>query len=284
MKEQLLELEERALKEIAAVDDPAELENFRIKYLGKKGQLTSIMKNMGGISSDERPKIGKFANLVKTNLSKRFGEAKDSLLSGQVSRDGFIDVTLPGKAPIIGHLHPITSVIKEVCQIFSRMGFRVVKGPNVELDYYNFEALNIPKDHPARDMQDTFYISDNVVLRTHTSPIQVRVMETRQPPVSVIAPGKVYRRDSDVSHTPMFHQVEGLLVDKNVSFGDLKGTLTSFVHQMFGSDTRLRFRPSFFPFTEPSAEVDILCVLCGGERMQDLLTDRMVGDIGFRYR
>ena len=265
MKEQLLELEARALEEIAAVDDPAELENFRIKYLGKKGQLTSIMKNMGGLPPDERPKIGKFANLVKSNLSKCFEEAKDSLLTATVNRDGFIDLTLPGKEPVIGHLHPITSVIKEVCQIFSRMGFRVVKGPNVELDYYNFEALNIPKDHPARDMQDTFYISDNVVLRTHTSPIQVRVMETRQPPVSVIAPGKVYRRDSDVSHTPMFHQVEGLLVDKNVSFGDLKGTLTSFVHQMFGSDTRLRFRPSFFPFTEPSAEVDILCVLCGGK-------------------
>ena len=156
MKEQLLELEERALKEIAAVDDPAELENFRIKYLGKKGQLTSIMKNVGGLPPDERPKIGKFANLVKTNLSKRFGEAKDSLLSGKVSRDGFIDVTLPGKEPIIGHLHPITSVIKEVCQIFSRMGFRVVKGPNVELDYYNFEALNIPKDHPARTCRIPF--------------------------------------------------------------------------------------------------------------------------------
>jgi len=265
MKEQLLELEERASEEIAAIDDPSELEKFRIKYLGKKGQLTSIMKSVGGLPSDERPKIGKLANLVKTNLSKRFEEAKESLLSGKVGRGGSIDVTLPGREPVFGHLHPITLVIKEVCEIFSRMGFRVVKGPNVELDYYNFEALNIPKDHPARDMQDTFYISDNVVLRTHTSPMQVRVMETRQPPVSIIAPGKVYRRDSDVSHTPMFHQVEGLLVDKDVSFGDLKGTLTSFVRQMFGSDTRLRFRPSFFPFTEPSAEVDILCVLCGGK-------------------
>jgi phenylalanyl-tRNA synthetase alpha chain len=175
-----------------------------------------------------------------------------------------LDVTVPGRKPLRGHFHPITLVTQEICQIFSKMGFRVVKGPNVELDYYNFEALNIPKDHPARDMQDTFYISDNVVLRTHTSPIQVRVMEKEPPPISVIAPGKVYRRDSDISHTPMFHQVEGLLVDQGVSFGDLKGTLTSFVHQMFSPDTVLRFRPSFFPFTEPSAEVDIGCVICGG--------------------
>ena len=265
MKEQLLELEARALKEIDAVNDPLELEQFRIKYLGKKGRLTSVMKGVGGLAPEDRPKIGKLANLVKTNLSKRFQKAKEVLISGKGDSAGFIDVTLPGRKPLRGHLHPITLIIQEVCQIFSRMGFRVVKGPNVELDYYNFEALNLPKDHPARDMQDTFYISDNVVLRTHTSPIQVRVMESRQPPVSVIAPGKVYRRDSDVSHTPMFHQVEGLLVDKGVTFGDLKGTLTNFVHQMFGGDTRLRFRPSFFPFTEPSAEVDILCVMCGGE-------------------
>ncbi|MBC8418798.1 MAG: phenylalanine--tRNA ligase subunit alpha [Proteobacteria bacterium] len=265
MKDQLLELEERAIEEIEAVHDLSELEKFRIKYLGKKGQVTSFMKNVGGLAPEERPKIGKLANLVKTNLSQRFQEAKKTLISGKGDRAELFDATLPGREPLRGHLHPITLVIKEVCQIFSRMGFRVVKGPNVELDYYNFEALNIPKDHPARDMQDTFYISDNVVLRTHTSPIQVRVMETRKPPVSVIAPGKVYRRDSDVSHTPMFHQVEGLLVDRDVSFGDLKGTLTSFVHQMFGGDTRLRFRPSFFPFTEPSAEVDILCVICGGK-------------------
>jgi len=265
MKDKLLELEKRALKEIETVNDPLELEQFRITYLGKKGQLTSIMKRVGGLAPEERPKIGKLANIVKRNLSQRFQEAKASLISGKGGGTGFIDVTLPGREPLRGHLHPITLVIREVCQIFSRMGFRVVKGPNVELDYYNFEALNIPKDHPARDMQDTFYVSDNVVLRTHTSPIQVRVMESRKPPVSVIAPGKVYRRDSDVSHTPMFHQVEGLLVDKGVSFGDLKGTLTSFVHQMFGGDTRLRFRPSFFPFTEPSAEVDILCVMCGGD-------------------
>lgn len=265
MKEEILELEKRALGEIGSTLDPSELETLRIRYLGKKGLLTSMMKKVGGLPPDERPGVGKLANLVKKNLSARFKETRDSLGSGRVDVGTTFDVTLPGREPVFGHLHPITLVIKEVCGIFTRMGFRVVKGPNVELDYYNFEALNIPRDHPARDMQDTFYISENVVLRTHTSPIQVRVMETRKPPVSVIAPGKVYRRDSDVSHTPMFHQVEGLLVDRGVSFGDLKGTLTSFVRQMFGSRTRLRFRPSFFPFTEPSAEVDILCVLCGGK-------------------
>jgi phenylalanyl-tRNA synthetase alpha chain len=176
-----------------------------------------------------------------------------------------LDMTLPGREPPLGHLHPVTQVLQQICQIFTRMGFKVVEGPEVELDYYNFEALNIPKDHPARDMQDTFYVSENVLLRTHTSPMEVRVMESQSPPIRIIAPGKVYRRDSDVTHTPMFHQVEGLLVDKGITFGDLKGTLTSFVHQMFGSDTALRFRPSFFPFTEPSAEVDIQCVICQGK-------------------
>jgi len=265
MKEQLLELESRALKEIEVLSDLQALEQFRIRYLGKKGLLTSLMKGVGKVAPELRPEIGKLSNLVKSNLSSRYKETKEALSRGGIRSDGEIDVTLPGRTPLRGHLHPIGSVIGEVCLIFSRMGFRVVKGPNVELDYYNFEALNIPKDHPARDMQDTFYVSDAVVLRTHTSPMQVRVMESCQPPVSVIAPGKVYRRDSDVSHTPMFHQVEGLLVDKGVTFGDLKGTLTSFVHQMFGADTRLRFRPSFFPFTEPSAEVDIECVMCRGK-------------------
>ena len=265
MKDRLLALEKRAGDELNAIDDPSGLEPFRIKYLGKKGALTSMMKSLGTLSREERPEAGKLANQIKVKLSRRFEEIIISLETGGSGIEASVDVTLPGREPPCGHLHPITTVIKEVCHIFSRMGFQVVKGPNVELDYYNFEALNLPKDHPARDMQDTFYISENVVLRTHTSPVQVRVMENRKPPVSVIAPGKVYRRDSDVSHTPMFHQVEGLLVDRDVSFGELKGTLTSFVHQMFGSDTSLRFRPSFFPFTEPSAEVDIQCVICGGE-------------------
>ena len=265
MKNQLLELEKNALKALEIAGDPSELEKIRVKYLGKKGQLTSIMKNVGGLPKSERPEAGKLANIIKSNISKGFEEARDRILTGKADQAAFLDVTLPGREPLRGHLHPITLVIKEMCQIFARMGFTVVKGPNVELDYYNFEALNFPKDHPARDMQDTLYVSENVVLRTHTSNMQVRIMEAQKPPLSVIAPGKVYRRDSDVSHTPMFHQLEGFLVDKDVSFGDLKGTLTSFAHQMFGRGTALRFRPSFFPFTEPSAEVDIQCVLCGGK-------------------
>jgi len=262
---QLTELKKTALEELATVNDPAELEKLRIKYLGKKGLLTSLMKKIGTLPQDERADAGKVSNLIKSNLSKCFKEESERIESLKAAQSAFLDVTLPGREPLRGHLHPVTLVIQEVCQIFIKMGFRIVKGPNVESDYYNFEALNLPKDHPARDMQDTFYVSDNVVLRTHTSPIQVRTMESQRPPVSVIAPGKVYRRDSDVSHTPMFHQVEGLLVDKHVTLGDLKGTLTSFVHQMFGTDTRIRFRPSFFPFTEPSAEVDIQCVICGGK-------------------
>jgi phenylalanyl-tRNA synthetase alpha chain len=265
MKEQLIELEKRAVKELEEITNASELESFRVTYLGKKGLVTACVRKLGDLPPEKRPEAGKLANLIKNKLARGFEEARKKVASEEAKQTSFLDVTLPGREPLRGHLHPITLVIREVCQIFSRMGFRVVKGPNVELDYYNFEALNIPKDHPARDMQDTFYISENVVLRTHTSPIQVRVMEGQRPPVSVIAPGKVYRRDSDVSHTPMFHQVEGLLVDKDVSFGDLKGTLTGFVHQMFGSETALRFRPSFFPFTEPSAEVDIQCVICGGD-------------------
>jgi len=265
MKKQLLELEKNALKALEIADDPSELEKIRVTYLGKKGQLTSIMKNVGGLPKSERPEAGKLANIIKSNISKGFEEARDRIVTGKADQAAFLDVTLPGREPLRGHLHPITLVIKEMCQLFARMGFTVVKGPNVELDYYNFEALNFPKDHPARDMQDTLYVSENVVLRTHTSNMQVRIMEAQKPPISVIAPGKVYRRDSDVSHTPMFHQLEGFLVDKGVSFGDLKGTLTSFAHQMFGRGTALRFRPSFFPFTEPSAEVDIQCVICGGK-------------------
>ncbi len=265
MKQELLELEKRAFEALEQAGNRSELEHFRVLYLGKKGLVTSFMRQLGKVPPEQRPEVGKLANRIKANLSRRFEEVRKGLSLAEAQRATALDVTLPGREQPRGHLHPISLTMSEVCQILSRMGFRVVTGPNVELDYYNFEALNIPRDHPARDMQDTFYISDNVVLRTHTSPMQVRVMERQRPPVSVIAPGKVYRRDSDVSHTPMFHQVEGLLVDKGVSFGDLKGTLTGFVHQMFGRDTALRFRPSFFPFTEPSAEVDIRCVICGGD-------------------
>ncbi len=265
MREKLLEMEKRAVKEIESVHDRAGLEKFRIAHLGKKSPIVSVMKQLKDLPAEERPEVGQLANRIKANLLKLYEKVQYRIESDKVKEAPLLDITIPGRQPAIGHLHPISQVSKEICNIFLRMGFRIVKGPNVELDYYNFEALNIPRDHPARDMQDTFYISENVVLRTHTSPMQVRVMEKQSPPVSVIAPGKVYRRDSDVSHTPMFHQVEGLLVDKGVSFGDLKGTLTSFVHQYFGRDTALRFRPSFFPFTEPSAEVDIQCVICGGE-------------------
>ena len=264
LREQLKGIERNAVQEFEAAQDLPRLEDLRVKYLGKKGLLSSILKKIVEVPAEQRPELGKLANQVKGRLTQALAVARRRAASQTIVDDSFLDVTLPGKKPVRGHLHPITHVMQEICDIFRNMGFRVVTGPEVELDYYNFEALNIPKDHPARDMQDTFYVSANVVLRTHTSPIQVRVMERCSPPVSIIAPGKVYRRDSDVSHTPMFHQVEGLLVDKGVNFGDLKGTLTSFVHHMFGRDTALRFRPSFFPFTEPSAEVDIQCVMCHG--------------------
>jgi len=262
---ELHNIEKEGLRELESLDTPEELERFRIAYLGKKGRVTVLMKGMAKLSPEERPEAGKLANRVKKNLTEAF-ELRKRRITEQEAASGeeLPDITLPGRRPARGHIHPITQAERDICAIFSRMGFRIVKGPNIELDYYNFEALNIPKDHPARDMQDTFYVSDNVVLRTHTSPMQVRTMEKQPPPVAVIAPGKVYRRDSDVTHTPMFHQVEGLLVDEGVTFGDLKGTLIAFVHQMFGSDTAVRFRPSFFPFTEPSAEVDIQCVLCRG--------------------
>ncbi len=266
MKNKLIELEKRAMQALDAVQDSASLERFRIEYLGKKGEFTSLMRMLGSVDPADRPVLGKLANTVKGRVADRFEEVKKEFAEREAGRKKtVVDITLPGRRPLRGHIHPLTQVLSDICRIFERMGFSVVTGPNVELDYYNFEALNLPRDHPARDMQDTFYISEDVVLRTHTSPIQIRVMEKQPPPVAIIAPGKVYRRDSDVSHTPMFHQVEGLLVDRHVTMGDLKGTLTGFVHQMFGMDIDLRFRPSFFPFTEPSAEVDIRCVICGGE-------------------
>jgi len=265
MKDQVLEIEKKAIQDLEKVRDLSDLERFRIAYLGKKGLLTSLMKRLGEISPEERPEAGQVVNRLKNELTRRFEEARERILSRKEEGVSLLDVTLPGREPLRGHLHPITQVFQEICEIFRRMGFKVVEGPEVELDYYNFEALNIPADHPARDMQDTFYVSDNVLLRTHTSPMEPRVMETQLPPVRIISPGKCYRRDSDVTHTPMFQQVEGLLVDKGITFGDLKGTLTSFVHQMFGRETALRFRPSFFPFTEPSAEVDIRCVICRGK-------------------
>lgn len=264
IKSSLTESGREALESIEKAGSSAEIEDIRIKYLGKKGRITALMRQMGSIAPEDRPAVGQVANRVKEDLSEAIKARSDALAAGETEPAG-LDITLPGGTYRLGHRHPITRVEDEICDIFSRMGFDIAEGPEVELEYYNFEALNIPKDHPARDMQDTFYVSDNVVLRTHTSPMQVRTMEKKRPPVWVVIPGKTYRRDSDVSHTAMFQQVEGLVVDKGITFGDLKGVLTSFVHQFFSPDTPLRFRPSFFPFTEPSAEVDIGCVICRGE-------------------
>jgi len=263
--ESIKEIEEQAFKELEKITAPEDVESVSIKYLGRKGLVTTFLRNISNLPENERPSAGKNANLLKARLSRAFKQAIGTLKSQRSSSGDFIDVTLPGRPLTRGHLHPITKISREISDIFSKLGFDIAEGPEVETDYYNFEALNIAKYHPARDMQDTFYISDSIVLRTHTSPTQPRVMEETQPPVRIIAPGKVYRCDSDLTHTPMFHQVEGLMVDKNVSFGDLKGILTTFIQQIFDEKTSLRFRPSYFPFTEPSAEVDIRCVICRGK-------------------
>jgi phenylalanyl-tRNA synthetase alpha chain len=255
----------KALQELDGAAGAEDIAALSVKYLGRKGAITQFLRNISKLPPKERPQAGKTANAVKQLLEGRFEEALERLQQAAAETREAIDVSLPGRPVPYGSLHPITQVNEEICAIFARMGFDVVEGPEVETDRYNFEMLNFPKDHPARDMQDTFFVSDNVVLRTHTSPTQPRVMEKQAPPVRMIAPGKVYRCDSDLTHTPMFHQVEGLLVDRGISFGDLKGTLTAFVHQMFDTATGVRFRPSYFPFTEPSAEVDIRCVICRGE-------------------
>ncbi len=265
MQNNIADIEKEALDQVSAADSKDALEQVSIKYLGRKGVLTGFLRNISSLPVDERPDAGKNANLLKVKLEKIIRQAEAELNASGLDASGGIDVTLPGRPAVRGALHPITQVLDEICGIFMRLGFDIAEGPEVETDYYNFEALNIPKYHPARDMQDTFYVSDNIVLRTHTSGSQPRVMEKTDPPVRIISPGKVFRCDSDLTHTPMFHQVEGLMVDKNISFGDLKGVLTTFVHQFFDKETSLRFRPSFFPFTEPSAEVDIRCVMCKGK-------------------
>ena len=254
-----------AMASLASAADADAVNDLSIQYLGRKGRITHFLRNISRLPVDQRPQAGKRANEIKRSLEGEIQQTLDRLAAAAKAAPERIDVSLPGRVPPSGSLHPITQIANRICSIFAQMGFDVVEGPEVESDYYNFEALNIPKNHPARDMQDTFYVSDSVVLRTHTSPTQPRVMEKQPPPVRIIAPGKVYRCDSDLTHTPMFHQVEGLLVDRHVSFADLKGTLTAFVHQMFDDQTTLRFRPSFFPFTEPSAEVDIRCVICRGK-------------------
>ncbi|HKZ17966.1 MAG TPA: phenylalanine--tRNA ligase subunit alpha [Geobacteraceae bacterium] len=268
MKEKLETLLQKAMAELDETNSEESLQELRIRYLGKKGLLTAIMKGMGDIPAAERPSIGQTVNNVKDSIEEKF-KAKLAIVRDEKKSDKLrkerIDVTLPGRRRPMGTKHPITLVTEEITEIFAGLGFQVAEGPEIELDYYNFEALNIPKDHPARDMQDSFYISENILLRTHTSPVQIRTMLRHAPPIRIIAPGTVYRCDSDATHSPMFHQIEGLLVDKGISFGDLKGILTIFVNQYFGRGTGVRLRPSFFPFTEPSAEVDIACVICKGK-------------------
>lgn len=242
------------------------LEALRVEYLGRKGKLAAIMGELPKIPPDQRPEVGKVANSVKESLAASFEKRKAALeAEKEKALLADFDPSMPGRDFWRGSLHPVTQVMDEICSVFQKLGFDIAYGPEVEIDRYNFEALNIPPDHPARDMQDTLYITENILLRTHTSPVQIRTMLAQKPPVAVVAPGKVYRRDSDLTHTPMFHQVEGLLVDRGVSMADLRGVLLSFARSVFGPDTSMRFRPSFFPFTEPSAEVDISCMLCRGK-------------------
>lgn len=269
MEQKLLQMAEEAKKVLEEAKSLEEINEVRIRYLGKKGELTQILRGMGALPPDRRPRVGQVANevreVIEAALAARTAAVKERIKQARL-REETIDLTLPGTKFSLGHFHPLTLVQRQIEDIFLGLGFEIAEGPEVELDYYNFEALNIPKDHPARDMQDTFFINDEVVLRTHTSPVQVRTMERMagRIPVKVIAPGKVYRRDDDATHSPMFHQVEGLAIDTRITFGDLKGVLQTFAAEMFGTSTRTRFRPSFFPFTEPSAEMDISCVMCGG--------------------
>ncbi len=265
MEEELLRLQTEAKDALASVARFQDLEEIRVRYLGRKGLFTGIMRMLGQADPADRPRLGKLANEFKSELESLFAERQDALGGDARTVKVRIDRSLPGRQLPFGKLHPVTQVMDEVCSVFEGLGFAVAEGPDVELDYYNFEALNIPAHHPARDMHDTFYVADSVLLRTHTSPMQIRAMEKQEPPLRMIAPGKVYRCDSDITHTPMFHQVEGFLVDRRVSFADLKGVLTVFCGQIFNDPSiGLRFRPSFFPFTEPSAEVDVACVICGG--------------------
>lgn len=269
MKEKLEAIKVNALEELKKISDRNQLENIRVKYLGKKGELTQILRGMGGLSPEERPIVGKLANEVRENIEKLIekydmeikSKEKDQKLQSEV-----IDISIPGKRQTIGKKHPLELTVDHIKDIFISMGFAIAEGPEVELDYYNFEALNIPKNHPARGEQDTFYINDNVVLRTQTSPIQIRVMEQQKPPIRIISPGKVYRSDAvDATHSPIFYQMEGLVVDKGITFADLKGTLDLFAKKMFGDKLQTKFRPHHFPFTEPSAEMDATCFVCNGE-------------------
>ena len=270
MKELLQNIKKEALEQIGAESiDDATLEALRVKYLGKKGELTAVLRGMGKLTPEERPIVGQLANEVRAEIEAAITETKASLgakaLEAKLKAEK-LDVTMPGKSTRVGHRHPLTLVMRDLEDIFIGMGFSIVEGPEVEYDYYNFQALNIPENHPARDTQDTFYITDNILLRSQTSPVLARTMEKQQPPIRIISPGRVYRSDAmDATHSPLFHQMEGLVVDKGITMGDLKGMLETFAKTEFGEDTKIRFRPHHFPFTEPSAEVDISCFMCGGK-------------------
>jgi len=268
MREELEQLKYNALKAVASASGEEQLQGIRVRLLGRKGELTALMKGLATLSPEERPSIGLLVNSVRDDIESMLDAALAAELERVKSerlRSEWIDVTLPGRNSPIGTKHPVSQIVEEVCNIFAGLGFSVAEGPEIEHDWYNFEALNFPPEHPARDMQDTFFVENDLLLRTHTSPVQIRTMLKQKPPVRIIAPGTVYRCDSDATHSPMFHQIEGLMVDVGVTFGDLKGILTVFTNQLFGQSTGVRLRPSFFPFTEPSAEVDIACVICGGK-------------------
>ncbi len=270
MLEKIAELEKKAVLEIEAAQDMEAVKELRVRYLGKKGAMTALLRRMGELEPEQRPLAGQKANKLRSKLEDLLSRKEEDLREAAAAsrrEEERIDVTLPGAPFNLGHKHPLTLVLEEIKGIFTGLGFQVAQGPEIESDYYNFEALNLPADHPARDMQDSFYFTPQILLRTHTSPVQIRTMELQAPrlPVRIIAPGKVYRRDDDATHSPMFHQVEGLAVDRGVTFADLKGTLLLFAREMFDPGQRIRLRPSFFPFTEPSAEVDIACIMCRGE-------------------
>ncbi len=269
MKEKLEAIKAAALLELKQSAIKTELENIRVKYLGKKGELTQILRGMGQLSNEERPIIGKLANEVRSDIETLITNASEQLKNHEIQKrlkSEIIDISMPGKKQIVGKRHPLDLTLEKVNDIFLSMGFAIEEGPEVEKDYYNFEALNIPKDHPARGEQDTFYINDSIVLRTQTSPVQIRTMESQKPPIKMISPGKVYRSDAvDATHSPIFYQIEGLIVDKGITFADLKGTLELFTKKMFGDKMEMKFRPHHFPFTEPSAEMDATCFVCNGK-------------------
>ena len=269
MREKINEILERTLEELKSANDSQSLDAVRVRVLGKKGELTGILRGMGQVAADMRPKIGQWVNEAREKLEEAISEAQKKIAERELEKrleNEKVDVTMPVEGRSAGSLHPMSIVLEQLLDIFTGMGFEAVEGPEVELDHYNFELMNIPKNHPARDAQDTFYIDDNVVLRTHTSPVQARIMTTRKPPIRIVSFGRVYRADeADATHSPVFHQLEGLVIDENISMGDLKGTLDTFARRLYGEGVTTRFRPSFFPFTEPSAEVDLTCAACRGK-------------------